>query len=265
MNRPPAIELRDLRCGYRGQVILDVPRLQISPGEFTAVIGPNGSGKTTLARVVSGVIPPYSGAVRVNGRDVSRLSPRARARALAVVNQSVEALDMPLEDYVLMGRHPHRPPYRFFETAAEISLARENIRLAGLLPGNTPLDRLSGGERQMAAIARALTQQTGILLLDEPTAHLDIAHQVKILDLVRRLNRERGITIVLIIHDLNLASEYSDRLILLDRGAPLVSGAPSEVLTPSRVESVYRTPVTVLPSPFSGRPFIFPAPGDSAR
>ncbi|MDR1273559.1 MAG: ABC transporter ATP-binding protein [Odoribacteraceae bacterium] len=255
-----AIEINDLRCGYHGRVALDVPRLVIPAGAFVAVIGPNGSGKTTLARAISGVIPCREGTVKINGQEVARLSFRARARALAVVNQSVEAGPVSVEDYVLMGRLPHRARSRFFETAAEVAFARENMQLTGIDEArDRPMNQLSGGERQLAAIARALTQETTILLLDEPTAHLDIAHQVKILDLTRRLNREKGITVMLIIHDLNLASEYSDHLILLDRGKPRVSGTPEEVLTPAHVESVYGARVTILPGPLSGRPFVFPA------
>ncbi|MDR0765307.1 MAG: ABC transporter ATP-binding protein [Odoribacteraceae bacterium] len=262
MKPANAIELHDLRCGYDGRVILDIPRLVVPAGEFVGVIGPNGSGKTTLARAVSGVIAPYSGRVLLDGVDVARLSFRARARALAVVNQSVEAVNMPLEDYVLLGRLPRRPATRFFETAREVAIARENMLLTGTrASGDTPLDRLSGGERQLAAIARALTQEAGILLLDEPTAHLDIAHQVRILDLVRRLNRERGITVVLIIHDLNLAGAYCDRLVLLDNGTPRVCGTPREVLTRSHVESVYRARVAILPGPFPERPLVVPLPG----
>ncbi|MDR2414016.1 MAG: ABC transporter ATP-binding protein [Odoribacteraceae bacterium] len=266
MKQANAIELNDLRCGYDGRIIIDIPRLAIPAGAFVAIIGPNGSGKTTLARAASGIISPYSGAVLINGADASRLSYRARARALAVVNQVVDAGEFPLEDYVLMGRLPHRSPLRLFETAGEIRVARENTRLTGLRADwKTPMNQLSGGERQLAAIARALTQQAGILLLDEPTAHLDIAHQVKILDLARRLNRDKGITVALIIHDLNLASEYSDRIILLDNGAVRVAGKPDEVLTRAHVESVYRTRVTILPGPFPGRPLVFPVPGEEPR
>ncbi|MDR2130004.1 MAG: ABC transporter ATP-binding protein [Odoribacteraceae bacterium] len=266
MNHENAIEINDLRCGYHGRVILDVPRLIIPAGELVAVIGPNGSGKTTLARAVSGIISPYRGTIRVNGQEIARLSHRARARALAVVNQSVEADTIAVEDYVLMGRLPHRPPTRLFETIEEIAIARENMHLAGIqVPGNTPMDRLSGGERQLAAIARALTQQAGTLLLDEPTAHLDIAHQVQVLDLVRRLNRERGITVMLVIHDLNLAGEYSDRVILLDNGTPRFSGTPTEVLTPDNIERVYGARVVILPDPLSRKPRIFPVTGESSR
>jgi iron complex transport system ATP-binding protein len=263
MERENAIEIDDLSCGYRGKVIVEIPRLVIPAGEVVAVIGPNGSGKTTLLRAITGIISPYRGEIRVGGSNVARLSHRARARAMAVVNQSVEAGPVTVEDYVLMGRLPRRPPTRFFETAAEIAIAGENMRLTGTWElRDERMDQLSGGERQLAAIARALTQQAGILLLDEPTAHLDIAHQVKILDLARQLNREKGITLLLIIHDLNLASEYSDRLVLLDHGRPRATGTPVEVLTPALVESVYGARVVILPGPLSGKPFIFPVTGN---
>ena len=263
MTGTRAIEIDHLRCGYRGRVVLDLPRLLVPAGEFVAVIGPNGSGKTTLARALSGVITPYAGVIRLNGEDIARLSCRARARALAVVNQTANVGAIPLEDYLLLGRLPHRPRSRFFETGEEVAIARESVRLAGLqVPANAPVNTLSGGERQLAAIARAITQQTSILLLDEPTAHLDIAHQARVLDLARRLNRERAITVVLIIHDLNLAGEYADRVLLLDHGTLHADGTPREVLTAGRVESVYHARVHILPGP-NGNPLVFPVTGQT--
>ncbi|MDR1414351.1 MAG: ABC transporter ATP-binding protein [Odoribacteraceae bacterium] len=259
MNPENAIEINNLRCGYGGRDVLDIPRLEVPARSFVAVIGPNGSGKTTLARVISGVIPRRAGSIRINGREDSSLTRRARARALAVVNQNLEVGQITVEEYVLMGRIPHRPPVRFFETSAEVAIARENTRLTGIdAARHRPMNQLSGGERQLAAIARALTQETGILLLDEPTAHLDIAHQVRILDLARRLNREKGITVLLIIHDLNLASSYCDHLVLLDHGAPRFTGSPAEVLTADHVESVYGARVSILPGPYPGRPLVIP-------
>ena len=261
-----SLEIENLCCGYGKKLILDSIRLTVPEGDFVTLIGPNGSGKTTLIRAITGMLPPHQGSIRIEGEENHRLNYRERARKLAVVNQTTEATGISVEDYVLMGRLPHRHPMQFFETARDRAIAKENLHLTGIWEMREKyMNQLSGGEQQLAAIARALTQQTGIILLDEPTSHLDISHQVKILELVRQLNQTKRITVLLVIHDLNLASEFSRRLVLLHHGKIHATGTPQEVLTTSHIEAVYHARVITQPNPTSGKPFIFPITGTSTH
>lgn len=259
LKMEPAIRIEHFSCGYGSKFCIQDVNFDIPQGEFTSIIGPNGAGKTTLFRGVSGMLPAEKGRVLIEGHDVADLSFKERARRIAIVNQTVEAGSMSIEDYVLMGRLPHRLALQFFETKEDYEVAEECMELTGVWKKkDKPMNRLSGGEQQLAAIARALTQRTRILLLDEPTAHLDISHQMRVLNLIQRLNQENGLTVLLIIHDLNLASEFSDRLVMLNEGELYTSGTPEEVLTFSHIEEVYHSVVVTSPNPVSGKPFIFP-------
>lgn len=259
-----AIKIENLTCGYGSKFCIRNISFEVPKGQFTAIIGPNGAGKTTLFRGISGMLSANEGKVFIEGRNIAELTYKERARRIAVVNQTVEAGFMSIEDYVLMGRLPYRKPLHFFETKEDLELAEENMRLTGIWhKKDKPMNRLSGGEQQLAAIARALTQHTKILLLDEPTSHLDIAHQMKILNLVQKLNKECDLTVLLIIHDLNLASEFSDKLILLSEGQLFTEGTPEEVLTFNNIEDVYHAVVVTHSNPVSGKPFIFPVSADA--
>lgn len=254
-----AIKVEQLSCGYGNKFRITDITFEVPTGCFTSIIGPNGAGKTTLFRGISGLLPATSGRVTIEDTDLASLSHKERARKIAIVNQTVEAGNMTIEDYVLMGRMPYRSSFQFFDTAEDYAIAEESMRLTGTWGKKDKwMNRLSGGEQQLAAIARALTQKTGILLLDEPTAHLDISHQMKVLNLIQRLNKENHLTVLLIIHDLNLASEYSDKLVLLNQGNIFTQGTPQEVLTYEHIEKVYHTIVISQPNPISGKPFIFP-------
>lgn len=260
-----ALDVRSISCGYSPRKLtLREVSFQVKKGEFVAIIGPNGAGKTTLFRAISGLLPLRSGCLRIENTDARLLSHKERARRLAIVNQTVEGDMLTVEEYVLMGRLPYHSRLQLFETAEDFAIAEESMRLTGILAKrHRPMDRLSGGEQQLAAIARALTQQTGILLLDEPTSHLDISHQLRILDLARCLNATRRLTVLLIIHDLNLAAEYSDHLIMLKAGRIFTEGAPASVLTADNIRSVYEAEVLVRDNPASGRPCVFPLSGQS--
>lgn len=259
MEQNIALKTEGLCCGYGSKFSIRDISFEIRAGQFVSVIGPNGAGKTTLFRGLTGMLPLEKGKIQIEGENAAGMSCKAKARKIAVVNQLVEAGHMTVEDYVLMGRLPYRTPLRFFETEADFRIANESMQQAGIWEKkDRPMNRLSGGEQQLAAIARALTQKTQILLLDEPTAHLDISHQMKVLNLIQRLNRENHLTVLLIIHDLNLASEYSDRLILLKHGQLYATGTPEDVLTYENIEKVYDTMVVTRTNPISGRPFIFP-------
>lgn len=257
-----AIEINGLSCGYLNRFMLRDLSFDVPEGEFLSVVGPNGAGKTTLFRAIAGLLPVKRGMIRINGQDAADFSCKERAKKLAVVNQSVEADRLTVEEYVLMGRLPHHSVWQLFETATDYGIAGECMRLTGIWDKKDKyMDRLSGGEQQLAAIARALAQQTGILLLDEPTSHLDLSHQIRILNLVRRLNRERGLTVLLVIHDLNLAGEFSSRLLMLDRGGMYRTGAPEEVVTERNIRAVYEAEVIVRRNPLSDKPCVFPVSG----
>lgn len=227
----------------------------ITSGQILGVIGPNSSGKTTLIRLLTRVVEPSAGEILLDGRPLRHLSRWELARQLAVVPQeSPEGLPFTVEQLVLMGRYPHAPG-RYFESAEDRTLAREAMAAAGVLElAGVPLDSLGGGERRRAAIARALAQAPRLLILDEPTAHLDLRAQVEVAGLLRRLNRERGVALLLVSHDLNLAAELSDRLLLLAHGLVARLGSPGEVLETAVIEAAYGCRVTIERDSGTGRP-----------
>lgn len=250
--------LKDFSCGYLGKFVLEPISLSIPKGSFAGIIGPNGSGKTTLFRGISGELPALSGSVTLAGCNLSELSLRRRAQKLAVVTQHIEAGNMTVEEYVLMGRMPYRKPFQFFETKDDWQVAEQYMELTGITAlRHKYMNALSGGEQQLAGIARALTQEPDLLLLDEPTSHLDIAHQVQILNLIRRLTLTLGLTTLMIIHDLNLAGEYCDRLVMMKKGCMHKVGTPSEVLNYRDIEEVYKTVVITRTNPISNKPVVF--------
>jgi iron complex transport system ATP-binding protein len=253
----PLLEVREMEFGYGGRFRLAGVTFEVAPGEILGVIGPNGSGKTTLVRLLSKVCTPERGEIRLGGTELGRLSRRALARQVAVLPQDLApAFALTVEELVLMGRHPHAGG-RFFETAGDLERAREAMALAGVreLAGQ-PLDSLSGGERQRATLARALAQEPRLLLLDEPTSHLDLRHQREVVGLLRRLNRDRGLSVLLVSHDLNLAGEVADRVLLLSGGRVARIGSPAQVLDEAVLEAAYGCPVRVEKSPDTGRPVV---------
>ena len=229
----------------------------LSPGEVLGVIGPNSAGKTTLIRLLTRVVAPATGEIRLDGTPLARLTRWALARQVAVVAQDVPlALPFTVEQLVLMGRYPHAPR-RFFETAADIAIAREAMALTRVLDlAGAPVAALSGGERQRVVLARALAQQPRLLVLDEPTAHLDLRHQAECVALLRQVQAGQGMTILLVSHDLNLAAEVSDRLLLLDDGRAARLGSPAEVLEAALLSRVYGCAVLVKPNSATGRPCV---------
>lgn len=252
------LKIEELGCGYgRGFHIQNIS-LNISKGALAGIIGPNGSGKTTLFRGISGDLSLKTGAVHLESANLGKLKLREKARKVAVVSQFLEIFDVSVEDYVLMGRLPYRSPFQFFESAEDIAIAKKYMKWTGVYHHRKKMmSQLSGGEQQLAAIAQALTQEPELLLMDEPTSHLDITHQVKVLNLIQRLNSEMGLTVLLIIHDLNLAAEYCDHLILMKNGTVYAHGSPSSVLTYKTIEEVYDTVVVTRKNPLSGKPAIF--------
>jgi len=250
--------IQKLVCGYSDKFNLKEISFELPRGSFAGIVGPNGSGKTTLFRGITGEIPLKSGEIRLHGKTFSSLKIREKARMLAIVNQNIETSDIGVEEYVLLGRTPYHSPFQFFETAEDYEIAEKYMRLTDVYRlKDKQMSELSGGEQQLVAIARALTQEPDLLLLDEPTSHLDITHQVQVLNLIQKLNEQLNLTVLMIIHDLNLAGEYCDHLILMKQGEVFATGTPNDVLTYETIEAVYDTVVVTRTNPISGKPVVF--------
>ncbi len=241
---------------------LDGASLSVSGGEIVGVLGPNGSGKTTLLRAMAGGLQPASGRVTLDGRDIRTMRPKAVARRIAVVAQNgYTPFSFSVKDIVLMGRWPHLGRFAV-ETQRDmdvVALAMEATNVAHL--AMRPITELSYGERQRVMVARALAQEPGVLLLDEPTSHLDPRHQVEIMDLVWGLSRRDGLAVVAVLHDVNLASQYCDRIVMLKGGRTVAAGVPGEVITAETIEDVYGVSARVQPHPVNGRPQVLLVPG----
>jgi len=251
------LEIKNLICGYDSKFLLKNINFRIDAGEFVGIIGPNGSGKTTLLRAITRVLKPGKGSIIFEGENIWQMGFKELAKKIAMVSQNFETGFMSIEEFVLLGRIPHYEKFQFLETKKDVEIAKkcmnltDTFRFKDRLMGET-----SGGERQLALIARALAQEPKLILLDEPTAHLDITHQVGILDLIKRLNKEFGLTVIMVLHDLNLASEYCQRLILINEGRIHKIGQPREVLDFQIIEEVYKTVVVVEKNPISSKPYI---------
>jgi iron complex transport system ATP-binding protein len=251
-------EIDNVTCGYDDKFHISHITIALAKGSFVGIIGPNGCGKTTLLRGITGELKSKVGKITLSGHDLSQMSHKEKARNLAVVTQDIEIPDMTVEEYVLLGRLPYHKNYQFFDTQEDLTIAEKYMKLTNVSHlRNKYLYQLSGGERQLIAITRALVQEPELLLLDEPTSHLDITHQVEVLNLVQRLNEELRLTVLMIIHDLNLAGEYCDQLVLMNNGSIQLNGTPEEVLTYENIEKVYGTVVVTKPNPLSGKPVIF--------
>jgi len=256
------VGVRDVTFGYPGPragrrfALADLSHT-VERGEILGVIGPNSAGKTTLIRLLTKVVTPARGFIDLDGRPLASVSRWELARSVAVVPQDVPALlPFTVEQLVLMGRYPHGPR-RFFETAADHRAAEAAMRETGVDDlASVPVTTLSGGERQRVIVARALAQEPRLLILDEPTAHLDLRYQAECVGLLRRINRERGTTVLLVSHDLNLAAEVCDRLLLLAEGSAVCVGTPVDVLDADRLSAVYRCDVTVETNAATGRPLV---------
>jgi iron complex transport system ATP-binding protein len=255
----PALAFEDVRLRIGPREILRGVTLELGRGEMLGLAGPNGSGKTTLLRVASGVLPAGAGAVRVRGRPTAAIPRRELARELAVVPQDAHvAFPFRAGEVVLMGRSPYLGPLGF-ETGADLRLAEEAMARVGIasLAERSILElELSGGERQLVLVARALAQDARVLLLDEPTAHLDLRHKMVVLDLVREFVRS-GRSALVVSHDLTLAARTCDRIALLREGALVATGAPADVITPQNLETTFGIDADVITAS-DGAPLIVP-------
>jgi iron complex transport system ATP-binding protein len=254
-----SIVARGIRAGYREREVLRGLDLVAHAGELVALIGPNGAGKSTLLRVVGGLLRPSSGSVEIDGIDVSVLDRRAIARHIAIVPQVFETLfPFTVREIVALGRTSRLGPFGTLgsDDARAVARALDDIGATDL--ADRRIDRVSGGERQRAVLAMALAQEAGVLLLDEPTAHLDPAHQSATLERVATLARVRGLAVVAVLHDLNLAAAFASRVVLLADGAVVREGLPGHVITSELVATVFGPGLRVVL--YDGRPVVIPEP-----
>jgi iron complex transport system ATP-binding protein len=262
MPQSDAVRVLDVCTGYDRVQVLDSISFTAAKGEMLVVIGPNGSGKSTLLKTLAGILRPKTGQVEVMGRDIGSYSRREMARKAALVpQQSTVASSYTVLETVLMGRYPHQGLLGW-ETGRDVQVAREamqSTRIEHLK--NRHLAQLSGGELQRVLIARALCQEPEIMLLDEPTSSLDLAHQVRVMDLLEELNAERDLTVIMVAHDLNLASLYGERILLMRDGRVMDHGPPREVLNFENLEAVFGCVLLVDESSLDQLPRITVIPG----
>ncbi|SDD84382.1 iron complex transport system ATP-binding protein [Auraticoccus monumenti] len=255
----PGLEIEHLTLGYGDEAVIHSLDLVIPAGQVTAIVGPNACGKSTLLRSMSRLLTPRTGHVLLEGQAVHTIPAKQLARRLGVLPQSPIAPEgITVGDLVGRGRHPHQRTFARWSAADDLAVAAALEATDTVELVDRPVDELSGGQRQRVWIAMALAQQTEVLLLDEPTTFLDVSHQVEVLDLLTDLNRTQGTTIVMVLHDLNLAARYADHLIALSEGRLYACGSPEEVLQPSLVQDVFGMPSTVMPCPVSGKPLMVP-------
>ncbi|MGC1211564.1 MAG: ABC transporter ATP-binding protein [Micromonospora sp.] len=251
---------RDLAVGYDGRTVLDGLDVDLPADAFTVVVGPNACGKSTLLRTMARLLTPRRGAVLLDGTAIRDLPTREVARRLGVLPQSPLVPEgVTVADLVGRGRQPYQRWWRQWseQDAAAVDRAMALADVTAL--ADRPVDTLSGGQRQRVWIAMTLAQDTGILLLDEPTTFLDLAHQVEVLDLLHRLRAERGRTVVAVLHDLNQAARYADHLIAMRAGAVVAAGPPRDILTAELVRAVFGLDCVVVPCPVTGAPLVVPA------
>ncbi len=257
----PVIDIQKLSFSYENDPILKELSFSVDPNDFFIIIGPNGSGKSTLLKIISGIITPGSGQVAVKGIPLKQYPRKTLSRMIALVPQ-IASVDFPFTvlDVVLMGRAPHLGLLGL-EQKQDIQIAMQSIEFTGVSHlVHRKMTQLSGGEQQRVFIARAICQSPEIILLDEPTASLDLAHQVRVMDLMEQLKSEHGITIVMVSHDLNLAAMYGDRLLLLKDGEIVQSGMPKDVINFKTLEETYGCLLLVDKSPLGNYPRVTQVP-----
>lgn len=259
MTTDHSLHATGLDLGYRDRTVIHDLELQVPPGRITAIVGANACGKSTLLRSMSRLLKPRGGQVLLDGEQVHRIPAKTLARTLGLLPQSPIAPEgITVSDLVGRGRNPHQGMLSRWSRDDDEAVAAALEATGTLELADRAVDELSGGQRQRVWIAMALAQHTDLLLLDEPTTFLDVAHQVEVLDLLVDLNRDRGTTIVMVLHDLNLAARYADHLVALADGRVHCAGAPREVFTTDMVSAVFGLDSVVIPDPTSGRPLMLP-------
>ncbi|AWN24533.1 Fe(3+)-dicitrate ABC transporter ATP-binding protein [Deinococcus irradiatisoli] len=256
---PAPLSTHDLTLSYGTSVIVPQLSFSLKGVQVTSIIGPNGCGKSTLLRALARLRPAASGEVQLYGQALHTLPGKEVARRLAILPQGPVAPEgLSVEELVWFGRHPHQGPFPLRRPEDRAAVAWALNQTGMTVFAGRPLDALSGGQRQRAWIAMSLAQQTEILLLDEPTTYLDLSHQLEVLHLAQRLNREEGKTVVMVLHDLNQAARYSDELVAMRGGEIYAQGRPEDVLTPALLADVFHLKAHILRDPDTGRPHIIP-------
>lgn len=259
MTAAHTLVVEDLELGYGGRTVVESLDLVVPPAKITCIVGANACGKSTLLRSMSRLLTPRSGHVLLDGKDVHRLPAKQLARTLGLLPQSPIAPEgIVVADLVGRGRHPHQRVLSRWSREDDAAVADALAATNTTELAERHVDELSGGQRQRVWIAMALAQQTDVLLLDEPTTFLDVSHQIEVLDLLTDLNRSRGTTIVMVLHDLNLAARYADYLVAIAAGDVYAAGDPSDVLTTETVRAVFGLDSHVISDPVSGKPLMLP-------
>ncbi|WP_185991924.1 ABC transporter ATP-binding protein [Janibacter cremeus] len=255
----PLVQAQGLHVGYGDRAVLNGLDLHLPDGAITAIVGPNGCGKSTLLRSVGRVLRPSSGAVLLDGRPVHDLPTREVARSLGLLPQTnVVPEQLTVRDLVSRGRFPHRGAFGRWSPQDEEAVLEAMTATGTTELADRAVDQLSGGQRQRVWVALVLAQQTPVLLLDEPTTYLDLAHRLEILHLLRELNVERAITVVMVLHDLNEACRYADHVIAMREGGVVAEGSPVDVVTPDLVRQVFGVECLTVPDPVAGTPMVVP-------
>ncbi|MEZ0492229.1 ABC transporter ATP-binding protein [Kineococcus sp. TBRC 1896] len=259
MTKDHTLLVEGVTLGYGDRTVVQDLDLALPPGRITCIVGANACGKSTLLRAMARLLPARSGRIVLDGRSVHSTPTREIARTLGLLPQSPVAPEgIAVADLVARGRNPHQKVFARSSPRDDAAVA-EALRVTDTLPlADRSVDELSGGQRQRVWIAMALAQQTDVLLLDEPTTYLDVCHQVEVLDLLTDLNRDRGTTIAMVLHDLNLAARYADHLVAVRSGRLHAAGDPADVLTAQTVREVFGMASQVVPDPVSGRPMVLP-------
>lgn len=254
-----SLSTHSVTLGYDQTIITNNLSIDIPEGKFSIIVGPNGCGKSTLLRALSRLLPPKSGQVRLNSQDIHALPTREVAKILGLLPQTAIAPDgIKVVDLVARGRFPHQKWFQPWREQDQIAV-ESAMKATGIMEfAQHHVDQLSGGQKQRVWVAMALAQETPLLLLDEPTTYLDIAHQIELMDLFQDLNRLQGHTMVAVLHDLNHACRYADNLIAMKEGKIITSGAPKDVVTEALIEDVFGLPCMILEDPVSGTPLIIP-------
>ncbi|QRX93774.1 ABC transporter ATP-binding protein [Streptomyces sp. A1-5] len=250
---------RDLTLSYEERTVVEGLDVDVPDGAVTVVVGPNACGKSTLLRALGRLLRPRHGTVLLDGTDLAKIPTRKIAQSLGLLPQTPVAPEaITVADLVARGRQPHQRWWQQWSTQDERAVSEAMARTDVAALADRAVDELSGGQRQRVWIAMALAQETDLLLLDEPTTYLDIAHQVEVLDLVRQLNHERGRTVVAVLHDLNQAARYADHLVAMKAGRIVAQGHPGQVVTADLVREVFGLDAVVVPDPVTGSPLVVP-------
>ncbi len=259
MTTERTLRAEAVTLGYGDRTIVDGLDLQLPPGRVTTIVGANACGKSTLLKAMARLLTPTNGQVLLDGKAIHRMPTKQVARVLGLLPQSPVAPDgIAVSDLVSRGRHPHQGALARWTRTDDAAVARALEATDTAHLADRHVDELSGGQRQRVWIAMALAQETDVLLLDEPTTFLDISHQIDVLDLLTDLNRQRGTTVAMVLHDLNLAARYADHLVAMAGGRVIAAGDPGDVITEPIMREVFGLDSRVVPDPLTGRPMVIP-------